>query len=403
MVYSAAPLPPAKPVRSLSRAVAVGVATGAVLLCVSVASFASNELATFYKQANSTVPANEELSTTTSQGVDAKEPQAMFLSTTDHNANTTAPAWLSLDETSKGSYVPDVCSPEVLAQIMNASGCGNAVGASFTTASLEEHGVSALCDEAPRDQGGVSVNNGNVDQRAKIGGMVADGIVPDVEQYVPNGGVRRLQANGTAAAGNGTAAAGTTTSTGSGPSHFDVDLYLQASNGRERQHRLLCMMEATQEAASAEGVQDDALGRLNAYQDAWKPVLRQQQAACGKPEFTGNGSKTLRTCLRGFSDADAVSLLQCRAKATDTRTLFEVRDFMCLHHNRVSRDVFYTRLQGNAAQLLDAQRYSEYESKTDMDIMAQKKADQMYNLKKTFDMIADKDAEIQNISATTPL
>ena len=73
---------------------------------------------------------------------------------------------------------------------------------------------------------------------------------------------------------------------------------------------------------------------------------------------------------------------------------------MCLHRNRVTRDAFYNKLQGNGVEELDAEKYALFESTNSEDLkdsQAAKTADGMYNLKKTMDQIAAKDTEIANM------
>ena len=129
---------------------------------------------------------------------------------------------------------------------------------------------------------------------------------------------------------------------------FDVKSYLQPTNAKERQHRLLCKLEAKQKEST--GVTDsDLLRQIHRHQEIVETVLDAQQEGCSFA--LGIDSKELhksklRSCLRTFTDAQSVTMLQCRAKEADTRTLFEMRDFMCLHGDHISRDMFYCKLNG---------------------------------------------------------
>ena len=88
----------------------------------------------------------------------------------------------------------------------------------------------------------------------------------------------------------------------------------------------------------------------------------------------------MRQCLHEFTDSEAVNMLQCRAKPEDTRTLFEIRDFMCLHANKVTRDMFYCKLSGNVAAVADAEHYLDAKSLATSPT-SNSEVDQMYMLK----------------------
>jgi hypothetical protein len=264
MVYTA---PVAQPAASSTRGAVIALAAGAVVLCVSFSQYGQAPAFVAKEAANATI-----LSTTALQQVESNTP------------------WLN--DTEKAEYSPPVCEAATLARV------GSAIaGMTFTTDALADQGRTAVCSTSARDTDGQTVNNGETDERAKIEGMLDSGVVPDKAQFVP-GGSRRLQGY-----------------------NFDVDLYLKESNPRERQHRLLCMVEAS-EAPIEAGATDPALGRLQANKDKWSPVLEQQQSDCGQSLSVDMAlpSASLRSVLKNFTDTEAVSMLQCRAKASDTRT-----------------------------------------------------------------------------------
>ena len=202
---------------------------------------------------------------------------------------------------------------------------------------------------------------------------------------------------------------------------FDVTAYLKKSNPKERQHRLLCKLEDAQQkieaavllAESHKAVQTVANNEHR--MQTWTTVLSQQQAKCDVfsntdwlATFSSDGKMPTqlsrwRRCLRSISDAESTAHLQCRAKEADSRTLFEVRDFMCLHLDKISRDVFYAKLGASrgvteqVTMLAETQKYAEYRAQNAADPTKLKTASAMYQLSKKLAGVKRLDREAREL------
>lgn len=194
---------------------------------------------------------------------------------------------------------------------------------------------------------------------------------------------------------------------------IDLDAYLKRSNPKERQHRyrkhkthlhlkpkcfqslcifcascahvpavrfvrLLCKLEGAQQSMDAQmnlgtsqkATEDKAVADKN--MKTWSVVMAQQQQYCDvfantdwldsfdRDGVMPTGLSKWRTCLRSLTDQESAELLQCRAKDADSRSLFEVRDFMCLHGDKASRDKFYAHLSGRSVSMDTTQKYEVY-------------------------------------------
>lgn len=165
---------------------------------------------------------------------------------------------------------------------------------------------AGVCSDAARDPDGKSVDNDGVPERQTITEELAAGKIPNTYQ-LPR------------ASDNSPVTLPTESKLADG---FDKELYLAASNPKERQHRLLCKLEQRQRKLEKSS---DAAKKAhwNLEQETWKSVLQGQQAACSF-SLGVNGDELhrsdLRNCLRQFSDIEAVDTLECRAKTEDTRT-----------------------------------------------------------------------------------
>ena len=303
-------------------------------------------------------------------------------------ANGTAPGSTKLAR----PLAPGVCSPEALSAVIEAHGeCHGPISrhleSAFDVFTYGEHVQTEqqkkACADAFRDPGNKSVDN--------------DGIAESITI------LQRLKARNIST------------------DVFDVTAYLKKSNPKERQHRLLCKLEDAQQkieaavllAESHKAVQTVANNEHR--MQTWTTVLSQQQAKCDVfsntdwlATFSSDGKMPTqlsrwRRCLRSISDAESTAHLQCRAKEADSRTLFEVRDFMCLHLDKISRDVFYAKLGASrgvteqVTMLAETQKYAEYRAQNAADPTKLKTASAMYQLSKKLAGVKRLDREAREL------
>lgn len=75
------------------------------------------------------------------------------------------------------------------------------------------------------------------------------------------------------------------------------------------------------------------------------------------------------------------------------RRLFELRDFMCLHDDKISRDLFYAKLNGGPVDVEVSEKYAEF-LKIGSNTVPRKTVEQMHALKNTMSQIGVVDGEI---------
>jgi hypothetical protein len=262
------------------------------------------------------------------------------------------PAWLAQNQ-KLDKVKPEVCSGAALADVAaKDAACKEALdagsGIMINYDLLNKYAHTQECFEAARDKDGKSFDNNNIAEAVEEADNLQanDKKLEDPSRKDSGPKIKKV-----------------------GKLSIRPEHYLWSSNPRERQHRLMCMIgrrEKTLAALPKNGTRaaatKETLGKLKKDVEEWKTVFKEQETACHASlgfEAATKFVESSRKCLASFTDDEAVKLLQCRGRDGDDRTLFEVRDFLCLHGNQAQRDEFYAKLRGDEAAVKSAQKHYE--------------------------------------------